>query len=361
MDKMPVVFIKKAKQLTGILQNYCRGVNKNLSIQLILLLFISPNVFALPDIEQNNEQIEQILEQARQLKLSEQPAWLNLLHYKDGLLGERQSQADDRDFFLASSGAVDALAELEADIRGFFSQQSSGHPQCRFPARLHWLNSRLSFKASLPEVSCNKFDSWKEKLDANQVTLLFPSMYLENPASMFGHTFIRFDAIDNNHLLSLTLSYAAATDKTDSILMYSWKGITGGYTGQFFLQPYFQTLIDYSDIEQRDIWEYSLNLNKQEIDQLVRHLWEVNGISFEYFFMRENCSFRLLALLDVARENINMSADSHPIYAIPVDTVRDIEQAGLIKERFYRPSRHNKTIKMAEQVEPITKDMALSW
>ncbi|RDH81282.1 MAG: hypothetical protein DIZ80_14350 [endosymbiont of Galathealinum brachiosum] len=300
------------------------------------------------------------IEKARKQKLSEKTAWLNLLHYKSTFLGGYESQVDGRDFFLAENGAYDAQAELEADIRGFFSYKTSAHPRCLFPARFHWLDARLNFSHLLPEMECGKLKNWQEKIKGSQITLLFPSMYLENPASMFGHTFIRFDRPDNNHLLSQTLSYAASHVESDNLLVYSWKGITGGYQGRFFLQAYYETLQEYSDIEQRDIWEYKLNLNKEEIDQLIRHLWEVRGIHFDYFFFRENCSYRLLALLDVARENINMSIDAHPIYAAPVDTVRDIEQAGLISESHYRPAVHNKISQMSEQVDQSVRDDAFA-
>ena len=335
-------------------------MNKNLQLIWIISLF---SVILVPVTSFGVTETDSsafFIEKARKQKLGENTAWLNLLHYKSSLFGARASQVDGVDFFLSEKGAYDAQAELEADLHGFFSYQTSAHPRCLFPARFHWLDKQLNFSHLLPEVECAKLKTWQEKIRGSQVTLLFPSMYLENPASMFGHTFIRFDRADNNHLLSQTLSYAASYTDADNVLLYSWKGITGGYRGNFFLQAYFETLQEYSDIEQRDIWEYKLNLNEEEIDQLIRHLWEVRGVHFDYFFFRENCSFRLLALLDVARENINMSMDAHPLYAVPVDTVRDIEQAGLITKRYYRPAIHNKISQMSEQVDKNVRDAAFS-
>ena len=346
-----------------ILQNICRCGNKNILLRLFILLLATTNVVAqveseTVDIVSNGLSAENIIEQARRQKLAEDPAWLNLLHYKKGIFGSQQSQADDKAFFISADGANNAWFELEADLKGFFEAQTiqvgakegPQHPQCRFPARLHWLNSKLDFAKQLVKVNCDKYEVWKEKHKAQQITLLFPSMHLSNPASMFGHTFLRFDTSEDNHLLSKTLSYAAAVDKTDMPLVYAWKGIMGGYNGQFYLKAYFETLQEYSDIEQRDIWEYQLNLTQVEVQQLLRHLWEIQGIKFDYYFLRENCAFRLLALLDVARENINMSLNSHPIYAVPVDIVRDVEQAGLIGNRFYRPATHNKISQMADQL-----------
>ncbi len=343
--------------MSGILQNYCGWVNKNIPALLLLA-----GILMLPTASRADEQahnVEQLISRAIILRLAEQPAWLNLLHYKKTLGGGLLSQADDKRFFLAEKGATDAQAELVADLRAFFLPPGASHAQCRFPARLYWLKRELNFERRLPEQSCEEYEQWKQRFDNSTLTLLFPSMYLNNPASMFGHTFLRFDTSGQNVLLNQTLSYAAFHDESDNFAVYAWKGITGGYNGRFLMQPYYETLQKYSDIEQRDVWEYSLNLSQVETTQLVRHLWEVKGIRFEYFFMRENCSYRLLALLDVAREGINMSIDSHPLYAAPVDVVRDVEQAGLIAERHYRPAKQNKITQMMQQLDDEAGRLAM--
>lgn len=350
----------------GILQNYCRCVNRNLYRLgfIVLLLLQSAGSLALSAATSDTASVlESLKRQTQQQQLGLQPGWLNLLHYKKNLWGGLRSQADDTRFFLSAEGAHDPQAELLANLQGFFASpqrnQQHQHAQCRFPARLAWLDRQLNFSRYLPEVNCQQFEQWQQQWQASQITLLFPSMYLENPASMFGHTFIRFDLPGRSELLSPTLSYAAAHDESDSLLLFSLKGIFGAYPGRFAMQPYYQTLREYSDIEQRDIWEYPLNLTEEESEQLIRHLWEVREIEFDYFFFRENCAFRLLALLDVAREGINMSLSSHPLYAIPVDTVRDVQQAGLIATRHYRPARHNKLLQMSRQVSAATRQSAI--
>jgi hypothetical protein len=96
---------------------------------------------------------------------------------------------------------------------------------------------------------------------------------------------------------------------------------------------------EYTNIENRDIWEYQLDVTPEEITQLVRHVWEVKGTDFDYYFFRENCSYRLLALLDVIRPGLQLTdEDDFPFYAIPVDTVRELDDAGLLASRKFRPS-----------------------
>ena len=88
----------------------------------------------------------------------------------------------------------------------------------------------------------------------------------------------------------------------------------------------------------RDIWEYPLNLTPTETKRIIRHLWELQNIEFDYYFFDENCSYRLLELLEVARPDIELT-DEYILTAIPVDTVRSIKRAGLIQDVDYRPSQ----------------------
>jgi hypothetical protein len=342
----------------SILQNKVVDVNINLGkcLKETIQLLILGTVFT---VEASN--IDDLLRQAQQMKLASDPAWLDLLHYKSHVFGSKHSQVDDDAFFLSSNGKYDANAELNASLAAFFESKEESHAQCLFPARLYWLNSKLDFENNLPQVACPRLDQWVKKLDANRVTLLFPSMYLNNPGSMFGHTFLRLDSRKNTTLLNYTLNYAAEYDPDDNGLVYIYNGLTGGYPGVFSVQPYYETVQEYGDVEHRDIWEYSLNLNQQQVDQLVRHTWEVTGIKFDYYFFRENCSYRLLSLLDVAKPGLNMTLEGHPVYAIPVDTVRTIEKTGLITNTLYRPAKNSRIEKMLSQISPQAQQVVFKF
>jgi len=294
------------------------------------------------------DELDNLIASARHLQLAADPDWLNLLHYKSHVFTGVYSQADDGEFFLASNGKENAEAELIATLHALFNNKET---QCRFPARLYWLNSQLNFQQQLPVADCHEFNQWKNKLAVADVTLIFPSMYLNNPASMFGHTFLRLDQRNQPALLDYTLSYAARSDADDSAFEYVYKGLSGGYAGVFAVQPYFETVQSYGDIEHRDIWEFSLNLNQAEVDQLMRHVWEIRGIQFDYYFLRENCSYRLLSLLDVARPGVNMTQQHQfPVYAAPVDTVRAMIDAGFVENKHYRPAISSRIQQMYQQL-----------
>lgn len=290
--------------------------------------------------------LEELIQRARQANLSQRAEWLNLLHYKPYAywFGSR-SLADDPEFFNAPDGRTDAAAELEATLAVFFSTveetDKTQNPQCRFIARYHWLKQELQFDpARLSPQPCKRFNEWRASLDPHEITLVFPAAYLNNPASMYGHTLLRIDAKDQNEqtrLLAYSISYAAGTDETSG-LIFAVKGLFGGYPGVFSITPYYLKVREYSDIENRDVWEYQLTLTPEEIDRLVMHAWELRPTHFDYYFFDENCAYHLLSLLEVARPGLQLT-DRFSWWAIPSDTVRAVtDQPDLLKRVVYRPA-----------------------
>lgn len=291
--------------------------------------------------------VQVALQQASELKLAQHDTWLALLHFKkETLLRRFISQVDDEYFFLDAKGNVDPAAELNANIAAFLStrryrqDEDSNHiyAQCLFPARWWWLKQQLNL-ADNYDAPCPKLDKFMARIAHEKLFLVFPSMYLNNPGSTFGHTFLRFDNKEESILLSQTLTYAARVNEYDDIVSHVSKGLFGGYRGFFRARPYFETVQEYSNIENRDIWEYQLDFSAQEIEQLVRHVWEIKGVNFDYYFFRENCAYRMLALLDILRPMPRLTTEGEfSVYAIPVDTVRALDDAGLIQSRKFRAS-----------------------
>ncbi|WP_375170962.1 DUF4105 domain-containing protein [Marinobacter sp.] len=270
-----------------------------------------------------------------------EPAWLTLGHYQPDTFGDgHTSQADDPDFFLSDQGKHSPKAELDATLAAI-QRPGSGdsHAQCRFPARTTWLEQQLDL--DLPAVTCPAYRDWTETLNTETVTLVFAASYLNSPSSMFGHTFLRLDPPqedeETNLLLANTISYAADAAAHDSEILFAYKGIFGGYPGITTVQPYYEKIRLYSDIEHRDLWEYRLNLSQPEVDLLLAHAWEIRDHNFDYYFFDENCAYRLLALIDVARPGTDLLAEVST-HAIPSDTVRWVVDKNLVSEVQYRPS-----------------------
>ncbi len=291
--------------------------------------------------------LAELTERARQARLAEHPVWLALLHFEKGrLLRGGRSHATTAAFFLSPEGRRDPQAELVATLASFALPADTRlkreeHPQCAFVARRHWLAHQLQIDTDrLPFSECQHYENWRRGLRAVGLSLIFPEGFMNNPASMFGHTLLRIDEsreLGAQEMLGYAVDFTANAGG-DSGLGYVAKGVLGRYPGYFGVHPYYQQLKRYADWENRDIWEYRLEITDQELDFLLMHLWELRGVSFPYYFFTKNCSYQLLKLLDVGMPALRLS-EGFPRLVIPVDTVRAVvERPAVVRGVRYRPS-----------------------
>ena len=285
--------------------------------------------------------------------IAESKQWSHLLHYrKHPFTGRYISQNDSPNFFLAENGKNSLSAELRTDLQQFLISGVADNQsaQCQFPARYNWLKQQLP-ELNFIDQSCSELEQWRTQLSAEYLTLVFPASHINSPSSMYGHTFIRLDKKDvtSNKLLAYSVNFAANANPDDNELVFSWKGLTGGYPGVVSVLPYYAKTNEYSHMEYRDIWEYKLNLSKEETDQFVSHIWETKDTFFDYFFFDENCSYRLLALLDASSERIDVT-DDFMFTALPVDTIRALQQRGIVEATEYRPSAASQLEYKSQQV-----------
>ncbi|MDX1411972.1 MAG: DUF4105 domain-containing protein, partial [Nitrospirales bacterium] len=290
--------------------------------------------------------LQELIEEAHSKKFHQERYWHLLLHYKKNLLSGYTSEVDDPGFFLSPNGKTNPEEELEATLSKFFSDELLGRPkqpaQCAFSARYHWLKEKLHFDESrLRPHRCEALRRWLEELRPASITLIFPSAYMGNPASMFGHSFLRVDQegqTAETRILAYTINYAAETPP-DAGIEFAFKGVFGGYKGFFSTIPYYLKVQEYRDIENRDIWEYRLNFSQEQILRLLRHSWELGNGYFDYYFFKENCAYHILSLLEVASPQLHLTDQFH-FWTIPADTIRLlIRQEGLVGDVVYRPAR----------------------
>ncbi len=284
--------------------------------------------------------------------LAEDAYWHTLLHYKQTLFSQR-STVDDPAFFLSPEGQTNPTAELEATIAAFSTGDPSdeAHPINRFPARLNWLQKNLTpeHTAQFIATESTTFEATWEAIGPRAASVIFPAQYMNNPASLFGHTLINIEGKRNEKLLAYSINYSAITQEKNG-LVFAVKGIFGAYQGRFSIDPYYQKVQQYSDLSMRDIWEYNLNLNQKEVRNLMLHLWELKDSYSYYYFFKENCSYNLLFLLDAARPGSAM-VGQFKHWVIPVDTIKEVRKNNFIASEHYRPSRST-TIKRIASTLP---------
>lgn len=298
-------------------------------------------------------------------RLSESTQWHRLMHYEQGRK-QTLSLADDGRFFLAQRGHIRPAEELQATLEAFANTtdlNKDTHAQCRFPARFSWLNSQLKLSdQGLQVAPCKRLNSQLNALGHVELKFVFSDAYMGNPASMFGHTLMRIDPIDaegkakTKPLLNHAIDFAGFTGGVTGGLGYALAGLTGGYPGYYQVVPFYEKVKKYTFDDSRDLWEYTLKLNQQQARMLLLHLWELDRIKFDYFFLDENCSYQLLALIEVAMPDVQLTRQ-FSMTAIPPDVVRSLQDAGLIKKITFRPSRDTTLAHQSKQVSAETQSI----
>ncbi|OGS06651.1 MAG: hypothetical protein A2270_01350 [Elusimicrobia bacterium RIFOXYA12_FULL_51_18] len=305
----------------------------------LLLLNVSASAQSLPS-EQESLRVR-LRAEAGEVQLWKNPYWLRLLYYEKSLFGGYRSPSVDPAFFLSPKGRSNPEAELASAIDGFFvSGTDDDSPECRFPERYRWLREKLRpLEKTAPPRICKSFEDWKAAIDPESVSLLFAAGYLNNPSTLYGHTFLRIHKRGANgaDLLDYTLNYAATTDEEGGVL-FALRGLIGAYPGRFSTVPYYLKIQEYHNLENRDLWEFPLGLSKDAIDRLMRHAWELGKAAFPYYFFTRNCSWQLMPLLDIAEPSLNLASRFH-LWVIPSDTARAaVDATGAAVRPVWRPS-----------------------
>lgn len=296
--------------------------------------------------------------------LARSPIWHRLLHYRTNLIGQLKSEAAGPDFFFSPEGKTDPLKELLASKTAFETGTPAQigklkqSPQCAFPQRYRFLKRELNLQVR--DLPCPLLDDFLARFRSpNSVTLVFSSAYPDNPASMFGHTFLRINASDSksSELLDQGISFSASVSPDESPLIFYWLGMTGGYRGEFSLLPYYVKVNEYNHAEARDLWEYELNLSPDETLVLLRHLWELETNTWiDYYFFDQNCAFQLLAMLEVAKPDWDLTRT--PPWVIPAETLKRVAHIpGAVKKISFRPSYRKTLVERLSHLSPVQKQI----
>lgn len=341
--------------------------------------------------DSHSAHINELIAQAKALKLADSKEWKTLLH-----INKHKSEIISPYFFLTpnfKSSRNLAQDELEATIIAFYQalsqvavpeaikerrmkqivefkenninlptrsiEAADYHAICRFPARLAFLSSHLDFK-NLPQLECAEFKAMYDYIAPTKASIVFPTAHINSPASMFGHTFLLLDSVFESRLLAFAINYQADADPNQvDAISFAFKGLFGFYTGSYSILPYYDKIEEYSNVETRDMWEYELNFTPEEIKRLYNHIWELSDAFSYYYFFHRNCSYNILWLLEVARKSLNLRKEF--IYQVnPPETLFAFQKAGLINDIAYRPSKRSKLLSYEKVMDSHSISLAKS-
>ncbi|MDO4449807.1 MAG: DUF4105 domain-containing protein [Moraxella sp.] len=270
-------------------------------------------------------------------QLSQSTTWHRLLLYKNQK-SSLPSHATNAKFFV-SGKFDDPHAELIANIETLSNPATKDVFACQFPARTHWLISQLPHLSSDIHLDdCEEFNAFKSQIDVKQLSLIYAEEHINRVGSFFAHTLIK---IDNTKSLATHNSDDAyyinfATDETadDSMI----RTVQGKNPAAMTVDKFTEKQASYLMTDERDLWEFTIDLPQDELDQIIRHLWEVRGLHRYYNFLDNNCASEILRLIDVANDRHDLVKDAGKIIS-PNEVGRVLQRNHLLKSQNLQPSR----------------------
>lgn len=239
--------------------------------------------------------------------LAEHPTWLKLGQYQQNdLTGSWRSAIVTDSFFLAPAGNRQPVQELQATLgklQGPLGDDPDAHALCRYPARAIWLDEELDLGLPDPFLECPALQEWSHGGTIDGVSVLFVAGYFSNPGSAFGHILLRLhagsDTLDVEDVLDTAINYGASDSEDDALVPYIYRGLTGHYRSTYSSLDFYHHSERFREQQLRDVWQYRLDLDQRDVRLLSAHIWELLRAHNQYYFLRQNCAYRVASALEL--------------------------------------------------------------
>ena len=285
------------------------------------------------------------------VNLSRSSKWTRIIG-----LSDKNWITKDQKYFLTASENFSSYDELVESIKEYmkFSENKSDF-FCKAPARAIFLTHHLPQLPDFSSKRCTEYSEWSKNGEIESISLLYVTGYLKNPASFFGHTLLKFNSPNgkaNAGLLDSSLNYGAHTNN-DAALPYIVRGLTGGYSASLAEEKFFRLSAEYQELQKRDIYEYRLSLSEYEKWLMIAYSFEMAQKEFIYYFLADNCAFRLNMILGLALERDPMPGLP---WAAPVDLLMGITKSNRVDTITYHPSQTSRTVSALDNLIPSDRD-----
>lgn len=241
--------------------------------------------------------------------------------------------------FILSGDDFSLKNELVKTIQSFFDEPNNSfkHPICRFPARFFWIKSELGLNDSMfPNVRCPEFEEYLMRSPAQKISVVFVSENVSQPSSMMGHVFLKLSGNNyNSNYVEHAVSFYTIID-TINIPLLIFKSTITGMNGFFSLLPYSEQVKRYLEVEDRNIWEYELDLSESIKMLMYYHIWELKDLRMRYLFIGYNCATVIYNILSLSSENF--LTNNNRLWITPKDVIKEVYRNNLIVSTKLIPS-----------------------
>jgi hypothetical protein len=268
--------------------------------------------------------------------------WLRTLFYVQKHTSVESVVVQPEFFNSGPAGRNDPKLELEKSLDLFrnnatWSANDPRSPQCRFPYRYKLLRKHFALP---PLAPCAALEIWREKYQPDGLSLVYASQYVANPSSVFGHSFLVATSNKSVQALWQTFNYSAAIPDGVNAAAYAIGGLSGWYSGDFSVMPFYQRIFYYGNVENRDLWIYPIQLSPDQFDSAILLLWDlVHNARFVYYFLDENCAGELLRTFAAIVPELNF-INRLPIYVHPIEIIKALQHAGKLGPPQFIPSQY---------------------
>lgn len=285
---------------------------------------------------------------SRITEFAHSPEWLGHFFY-DGDRAGYTSLVESKHYFFSSTGKYNPEDELKETVRRLSApDEISQEEYCHYVGRYELVLSVFP-QFRKPGHQCQAFEEWNQRLSLDSVRLSFATGYIKNPASSFGHLFLKLISKNqNSELLNYGINFSAQTGN-DSGALYALKGLFGQYPGGFIFLPYHQLIKDYSDLEGRDIWELDLEFDDIAKRRLLLFVYEFDSNYVDYTFMNNNCAGILERLINYVNRRPEKTSLQLKPWTMPLESFLNISSAIKDGKYFYRPSLKTQLLRMDER------------
>lgn len=277
---------------------------------LILTFFINNFSFA------NN-----IYEEIEQNKIYNSHIWKSLLH-----INSDKPSINSKDFLFS----FDDFSLKNELLKNVEQIKNNKHYPCKFPARYLWLTTNFPELKELKQdnIECREFNEYLEKTNADSIDLIFVSENIKNPSSMMGHIFFKINGFYDDKKRENSISFFTILNHLN-IPILAYESIIKGMNGYFILSPYQTQIFNYVNKEERNIWEYKLNLTAEQQKLIYYHFWELKDIDITYYFTNFNCATIIDNMLSISSEDYYFEPIS--FWLTPKDVVKRANKFKLIQ------------------------------
>ena len=253
--------------------------------------------------------------------LYEDKVWKSLLH-----LDKNNNPSINTPTFLLSYDNFSAKNELNQTIK-YFNKNNKNI--CKYPARYLWLSNKKAIDIDFDLQECKGFNIYRKNTNPYNISLVFVSEDVSNPTSMMGHIFFKLDGINyKGNNVQNAISFFTIID-TFNLPYLALESTVLGMKGYFILKPYRKQIAQYIKNKDRNIWEYSLDLTKKQIQLLSYHFWELKDVDITYYFTGYNCATIVNDMLNIVSNSSNEK--DYNLWLTPKDVIKKAAKQKLIK------------------------------